>query len=78
MANKTATIFDHLANITWKKTNWNTLDEASQKSFSISPLAEANALLLDEHAVDTVYEGPVTPANLEIDSATLPSSCCDS
>jgi len=32
--NKTATIFDHLANITWKKTNWNTLDEASQKSFS--------------------------------------------
>ena len=33
-ANKTATIFDHLANITWKKTNWNTLDEPSQKSFS--------------------------------------------
>ena len=32
--NKTATIFDHLANITWKKTNWNTLDEPSQKSFS--------------------------------------------
>jgi len=32
--NKTATIFDHLANITWKKTPWNTLNEASQKSFS--------------------------------------------
>jgi len=32
--NKTATIFDHLANITWKKTPWNTLDEPSQKSFS--------------------------------------------
>ena len=31
---KPATIFDHLANITWKKTPWNTLDEASQKSFS--------------------------------------------
>jgi len=31
---KTATIFDHLANITWKKTPWDTLDEASQKSFS--------------------------------------------
>ena len=26
--------FDHLANITWKKTPWDTLDEASQKSFS--------------------------------------------
>jgi hypothetical protein len=33
-ANKTATIFDHLANITWKKTDWNKLDEPSQKSFS--------------------------------------------
>ena len=32
--NKPATIFDHLANITWKKTEWNKLDEASQKSFS--------------------------------------------
>ena len=32
--NKPATIFDHLANITWKKTPWNTLNEASQKSFS--------------------------------------------
>ena len=31
---KPATIFDHLANITWKKTDWNTLDEASQKTFS--------------------------------------------
>ena len=33
-AKKTATIFDHLANITWKKTPWDTLDEASQKSLS--------------------------------------------
>ena len=33
-AKKPATIFDHLANITWKKTPWDTLDEASQKSFS--------------------------------------------
>ena len=32
--NKPATIFDHLANITWKKTPWNKLNEASQKSFS--------------------------------------------
>lgn len=31
---KTATIFDHIANITWKKTEWNKLDEPSQKSFS--------------------------------------------
>jgi hypothetical protein len=31
---KPATIFDHLGNITWKKTPWDTLDEASQKSFS--------------------------------------------
>ena len=33
-ATKPATIFDHLANITWKKRSWDTLDEASQKSFS--------------------------------------------
>ena len=33
-AKKPATIFDHLANITWKKTPWNKLDEASQKTFS--------------------------------------------
>ena len=33
-AKKPATIFDHLANITWKKTPWDTLDEASQKTFS--------------------------------------------
>ena len=33
-AKKPATIFDHLANITWKKTPWDNLDEASQKSFS--------------------------------------------
>jgi hypothetical protein len=32
--NKPATIFDHLANITWKKTPWSTLNESSQKSFS--------------------------------------------
>jgi hypothetical protein len=32
--NKAATIFDHLANITWKKTPWNNLNEGSQKSFS--------------------------------------------
>ena len=32
--NKPATIFDHLANITWKKTTWNSLNESSQKSFS--------------------------------------------
>jgi hypothetical protein len=31
---KPATIFDHLANITWKKTEWNALDKASQKTFS--------------------------------------------
>ena len=31
---KPATIFDHLANITWKKTPWSKLDEASQKTFS--------------------------------------------
>ena len=31
---KPATIFDHLANITWKKTPWEKLDEASQKTFS--------------------------------------------
>ena len=33
-AKNPATIFDHLANITWKKTPWNKLDEASQKTFS--------------------------------------------
>ena len=33
-AKKPATIFDHLANITWKKTPWSKLDEASQKTFS--------------------------------------------
>jgi hypothetical protein len=33
-AKKPATIFDHLANITWKKTPWNKLDESSQKTFS--------------------------------------------
>jgi len=32
--NKPATIFDHLANITWKKTPWSNLNESSQKSFS--------------------------------------------
>ena len=32
--NKPATLFDHLANITWKKTPWENLDEASQKTFS--------------------------------------------
>ena len=32
--NKPATIFDHLANITWKKTPWDKLNESSQKSFS--------------------------------------------
>ena len=32
--NKPATIFDHLANITWKKTPWTSLNESSQKSFS--------------------------------------------
>tara|TARA_R110001592_G_scaffold40088_4_gene131828 strand:+ start:21682 stop:22122 length:441 start_codon:yes stop_codon:yes gene_type:complete len=31
---KAATIFDHLANITFKKTDWNTLSELDQKSFS--------------------------------------------
>jgi len=31
---KPATIFDHLGNITWKKTPWHDLDELSQKSFS--------------------------------------------
>ena len=32
--NKTATIFDHLANITWKKKDWNSISELDQKSFS--------------------------------------------
>ncbi len=31
---KPATIFDHLANITVKKTPWNSLSDADQKSFS--------------------------------------------
>jgi hypothetical protein len=31
---KAATIFDHLANITFKKVDWNTLSELDQKSFS--------------------------------------------
>ena len=31
---KPATIFDHLANITFKKTDWNSLSETDQKSFS--------------------------------------------
>ena len=31
--NKPATIFDHLANITWKKKPWSTLTELDQKSF---------------------------------------------
>ena len=31
---KAATIFDHLANITFKKVDWNTLSELAQKSFS--------------------------------------------
>ena len=32
--NKPATIFDHLANITWKKKPWSELSELDQKSFS--------------------------------------------
>ena len=31
---KAATIFDHLANITFKKVDWNTLSELDQESFS--------------------------------------------
>ena len=31
---KPATIFDHLANITWKKTPWSKLTESDQKTFS--------------------------------------------
>ena len=31
---KPATIFDHLANITWKKKDWNSISELDQKSFS--------------------------------------------
>ena len=31
---KPATIFDHLANITWKKRDWNSMSELDQKSFS--------------------------------------------
>ena len=34
MASKPATIFDHLANITWKKKMWSDLSEPDQKSFS--------------------------------------------
>ena len=34
MSVKTATIFDHLANLTEKKTPWDRLSEADQKSFS--------------------------------------------
>jgi hypothetical protein len=34
MSTKVATIFDHLANITEKKTPWDRLSEADQKSFS--------------------------------------------
>ena len=32
--NKPATLFDHLANITWKKKPWSELSETDQKSFS--------------------------------------------
>ena len=32
--NKPATLFDHLANITWKKKPWSKLTESDQKSFS--------------------------------------------
>ena len=32
--NKPATLFDHLANITWKKIPWSKLTESDQKSFS--------------------------------------------
>ena len=31
---KPATLFDHLANITWKKKPWSELSETDQKSFS--------------------------------------------
>ena len=34
IASKPATIFDHLANITWKKKDWNSISELDQKSFS--------------------------------------------
>jgi len=34
MSSKVATIFDHLSNITEKKTPWEKLSEADQKSFS--------------------------------------------
>ena len=33
-AKKPATLFDHLANITWKKKPWSELTETDQKSFS--------------------------------------------
>ena len=32
--NKPATLFDHLANITWKKKPWSELSELDQKSFT--------------------------------------------
>ena len=32
--NKPATLFDHLANITWKKKPWSELSESDQKTFS--------------------------------------------
>ena len=32
--NKPATLFDHLANITWKKKPWSELTESDQKSFT--------------------------------------------
>ena len=32
--NKPATLFDHLANITWKKKPWSELSESDQKSFT--------------------------------------------
>ncbi len=34
MAKKPATIFDHIAGITYRKKDWNKLTEADQKSFS--------------------------------------------
>ena len=33
-ASKPATIFDHIANITWKKRSWSSMSELDQKSFS--------------------------------------------
>ena len=63
---KPATIFDHLANITWKKTPWDTLDEASQKSFS--PYLINRWLSMNMDFIDIVNElqrytiGQVSPA----------------